>query len=304
MRSLVLFALLLVAAPSATAQILFQGGSFQTSVAANTPGCSDDLGGGVGVSPATASCVTGGYAAVANGAAGFSTHPNGGEVTASGEATATSVGPPSQGQSSANSTNNAGANWKLSVPTHYSLVTDISGGAFVNFSGPGVAFPPPPSGILTGVDYGLNASVAVSATARDSNGAETVTAVPQAGAIVVTFAEVNSPTLIMGTVLAGGSPMPSLLIEALEGPVVVATTRTGNDSSYLLDDLPASVTLRISDPTNVFASETSSLLFPPTTFDADLEMNPSVPVLSDALLSGLALLLALMGITHIRFAKT
>jgi hypothetical protein len=85
---------------------------------------------------------------------------------------------------------------------------------------------------------------------------------------------------------------------------VVATTRTGNDSSYLLDDLPASVTLRISDPANVFASETSSLLFPPTTFDADLEMNPSVPVLSDAVLSGLALLLALMGITHIRFAKT
>jgi hypothetical protein len=303
MRSPVLFALLLIAAPGATAQILFQSGSFQTSVGANTPGCSDP-GGDVGVSPATASCVTGGYAAVASGAAGFSTHPSGGQVTVSGEAAATSVGPPSQDQSSAHSTNNAGANWKLSVPTHYSLVTEISGGAFVNFSGPGVAFPPPPSGILTGVDYGLNASVAMSATARDSNGAETVTAVPQAATITVTFAEANSPTLIMGTVLAGGSPMPNLLIEALDGLAVVATTRTGSDSSYLLDGLPASVTLRISDPASIFASETSSLLFPPATFDADLEMNPSVPILRDPLLAGLALLLALIAITHVRFVKT
>lgn len=294
MRFLAILFPLLTLSPVAMAQIVFQGGSFQTSVSATIPGCTDNAG-AVGVSPASAFCSAGGYSAVASGAAGFSTHAQGGEVTASADAAATSTGGPPLQQSNAISTNNAGANWTLSVPTHYSLVTETSGGAFVNFSGAGVPFPPPASGVLTGSAYGLAISTNANAIANDSNGAEIVTAIPQTGTASVTFAEVDSPTLIMGTVLAGGVPMANLVVEALDGVVVVATTRTGNDSTYLLDGIGVSVTLRLSDPSGQFAEETSPLLTPPATYDADLEVNTKVPVLGGPVLVGLALVLALVG---------
>jgi len=297
MRLLATVISLLLLVPAATAQIIFQGGAFQTNVSANTPGCSD-FGGDVGLSPASATCTTGGYSAVSSATAGFSTHPKGGATTASAEAAATSIGPPAQDQSSATSTNNASAGWKISVTTHYSLVTETSGGAFVNFSGPGISFPAPASGILTGTGigdgYSLNVSVTASAFALDSGGAQTVTGVPQHVIASVTFAEVGSSTLIMGTVLAGGVAMPNLFVEALDGLVVVATTQTANDGSYLLDGLPTSVTLRISDPNSLFVTETSPLLFPPTTYNADLAPISAVPALGASMLLLLTLLLTLI----------
>jgi hypothetical protein len=108
MRFLATFALLLIVAPSAGAQIVFRGGSFGTSVSANTPGCSD-TGPGGDVSPASASCSGGGYAAASFATAGFSMFPNGGGVIVSGEAAATAIGMPAQSQSSAFSVNNASA---------------------------------------------------------------------------------------------------------------------------------------------------------------------------------------------------
>lgn len=290
----ILFALLL--APAALAQITFDGGSFQTEVSAGTPGCLDDGIDGVGVSPGTASCTTGGYSAVASATAGFSSQANGGEVTAAGEAEAATTGGPPLESSTAISTSTAGAAWILGAPAHYSLVIESAGGAFTNFSGMGVPFPAPPSGIVTGTNYSLNVSVNMTAAANDLSGAEIVVATPQTVTASVTFAPVGSPTLIMGTVLAGGSAMPNLLIEALDGPVVVATTQTANDGSYLLDGLPASVNIRSSDPSGAFVTETSSLLFPPATYNTDLAPITTIPALRGPFLLGLALMLALTAV--------
>jgi hypothetical protein len=294
-RSAIFLSLLLLMLPStATALISFTGGSFQTSVDVTMPGCQDDAG-DVLVSPVSVVCSAGGYSGVASAATGFSGQFDGGEVTASGEAEATSAGPPGTTRSSALSINTASADWTLTAPTHYSLMIESQGGAFVNFSGTGVPFPPPASGVLTGTDYGLAVSVNMSAVANDLGGPTTVVATPQSITAHLTLAEVGSPTLIMGTVLAGGAAMPGLLIEALDGLVVVATTRTASDGSYLLDGIGTSVTLRLSDPGGNFATESSPLLFPPATYNADLTAIASVPALGGALLVGLALTLTLLG---------
>jgi hypothetical protein len=279
-RSLLLSILLIPA--SADAQVTPQGGSFQTTASANAPGCSDNDG-GLGISPAAAACVDGqGYAASAGSSAGFAQDAQGGSATVSAEASATVIGSAAHQQSTGNASGIVGMSWLVGSDVHYSLSSDVSGGGFAQLSdNMGIL---PPSGVLAaGNSYGFNAGASAFANAKDVNGAETVIATPSDATAVVTFAVVGSLTLVMGTATAGGGGMAGLLVEALDGSqVVVATTLTGDDGSYLLPSIGTTVTLRISDPGARFATAVSPPLSAPATFDTDLAPIPNVPALSGA----------------------
>ncbi len=274
----VLWVLALCIAPmTATAAVFDLGGSAPLTASATMPGCSDSDNGG-GSSQATASCAAGGYAAAASAQASRTASVEGGEVFAFAEAAATSIGPPGTQQASGNASGSANNSWTVTTDTWYSLAVESSGGATAEFTDD-VSGPFPPSGVLTPDTYVLRAVASANATAQDSSGAQTVTAGPQEGSASVVFAEVGSPDLIRGTITAGGSAVPGVRVEARDGGVVVKVAFTGNDGSYLLDDLPGTVTLHVSHPLGGFVPLVSAPLTPPTTFDADLAAH-AVPALS------------------------
>lgn len=284
MRFVLLLVSLLIA-PAAFAQITPLGGSVNASVNVSAQGCSQGDG-GVGSTQASAACSINGYAAAAGSTATVTVHSFGGVVSGSAEGGATVPGLGSSGQSNAVATGNVAHTWQLGANTHYTLMTETSGGGAVDF-GSGL----PPSGILSPGFYGLLVNTHISLVALDWMGPETVIAVPESAMGRVTFAEVGSPTLILGQVLAGGAAQPGLLVEALDGGVVVASALTANDGAYLLPDLGPSVMLRISDPQGVFATQFSPLLAPPMTFDADLGATVPIPP------AAVGLLLLSLGLT-------
>lgn len=118
----------------------------------------------------------------------------------------------------------------MASDTLYSLSTTISGGASASFSD-GSSPPLPPSGTLRPDIYELCASASALAQAQDVNGVEIVTAGPREASAWITFAPVGSPTLIRGTVLAGGAGMAGLLVEARDGGIVIASALTTPISS-------------------------------------------------------------------------
>ena len=270
MRLALLFAPLFLA-PAAFAQITPVGGTVNAFAHVVIPGC-DLTDGGVGSTEASTACSLSGYAAAADSTSTLTVHSFGGIVTGSAAGGATVPGLGTSGQSNANGSSSAVHTWQLGGDTHYTLQTEISGGGVVNF---GSSLPP--SGILSAGFYGLAVSASIAVVAFDSMGPETVNAVPESVMGRVTFAEFGSPTLIKGQVLAGGAAQPGLLIEALDGAVIVATAFTANDGAYLLPDLGPSVRLRISDPQGIFATQFSPPVAPPATFDADLGAAVPIP---------------------------
>ena len=251
------------------AQVFDLGGSLRATATATTPGCTQSDGGG-GATQAVASCAAQGYTAAGSARASLISSTSGGSVSAFGEGAATATGSISNFTASGLGDGGAVVSWSMISNTHYSLSTSASGGGTASFSD-GLSGPLPPSGTLPTDIYTLRADAFAFAQAQDINGAESVTAGPLEASARVTFAVVGSSTLILGTVLAGGVGKPGLLVEALDGGTVVASTLTGDDGSYLLPDLPGIVTLRISDPEGGFITQVSAPLTPPATFDADLE---------------------------------
>jgi hypothetical protein len=289
MRNL-LACILLIASPGlATAQAVELGTSILTTANASVlPGGCSVMDGGGGSTEATASCAAMGSTAAGSAQSSLSSSTSGGSATAFAQASATSSGGPSNLTATGQGGSSALVTWEMLSNTHYSLRTTTSGTGVARLEGPG---PLPPSGILSPGFYTLRAQGTALAQAQDSNGAETVTAGPHTGTADVTFASVGSLTLILGTVTSGGSGAPGLLVEAIDGGAVVASTSTGDDGSYLLPDLPCSVVLRVSDPEGILATQFSGLLVPPATFDADL--SAVVPALSAPFAVALGLGLAL-----------
>ncbi len=256
----------------ASAQVTELGESRLASATATTPGCSESDG-GADATAAAASCDAQGYTAAASAQASFTTSTSGGTVSASAQGVATSTGSPANQTATGSGSGQAVVSWSMASDTHYSLSITVSGGGMASFSD-GISGPLPSSGILAADDYELRAGADALAQAQDINGVETVMAGPADASARVHFAVVGSGTLILGIVLADGVGTPGLLVEALDGGSVVASTLTGDDGSYLLPDLLGVVTLRISDPAGGFATQISGPLAPPATFNADL-----VPIL-------------------------
>lgn len=251
------------------AQVVEGGNSRVATANAVTPGC-NEADGGAGATAAAASCDAQGYTAVASASASSTLSADGGTASASAYGVATSTGSISNFTATGSGNGQIALSWSMLSATHYSLSVTVAGGGTAAFSD-GMSGPLPPSGILPADVYQLNVGATALAQARDINGVETVIAGPVSASARVSFAEVGSTTLILGTVLAGGVGTPGLLVEARVGGTVVASTLTGDDGSYLLPDLPGTVTLRISDPAGGFAPRLSAPLMPPATFDVDLE---------------------------------
>ncbi len=265
------YVLALFLCPALTAaQVTELGDSLLASASATMPGCTDTDGGADATEAAAACSTMVGYAAAGSARASFTSSTSGGTVDAFAQASAASIGPPATQTATGAGDGQAVVSWTMGSDTLYSLSTTISGGASASFSD-GMSGPLPPSGTLPPDIYELRASASALAQAQDLNGAESVTAGPREASARVTFAPVGSPTLIRGTVLAGGVGTPGLLVEALDGGTVVASTLTGDDGSYLLDGISGPVRLRISDPEGGFASLLSDPLSPPATLNADLE---------------------------------
>jgi hypothetical protein len=276
MRATRLWILLFILPDLAAAQVVEIGTSLLTSASASTPGGCSMMDGGAGFTEATASCAAMGYLGDGSAASSLFSSPAGGSVSVFAVAAATSTGSPSNLTASGQGDSHALVTWQLFSSYHYSLSTSLLDSATASLSGTSGALPA--SGVLTPDFYTLRADGTAFALAQDQNGAETITQGPLAASASVTFAAVGSSTLIRGSVLACGVPVQGLLIEALSGESVVASTVTGDDGSYLLPGLPGAVTLRISDPNGVYATEISASLTPPLTFDADLPKHvPALP---------------------------
>lgn len=286
MKRLLPYILFLVSASPAAAQVIEQGSSLLTTANAIMPGCTD-TDGGAGATEATASCSAMGYSGASSAVTTASSSTSGGEISAFGEASAGSIGPPATQSASANATSQATITWQMLSDTHYSMSLATSGGATAQLDAGGGALPA--SGVATPGFYTLSANASAFAQALDADGVVTVTVGPRSASARVRFAAVGSPTLILGTVSAGGIGAPGLLVEALDGAAVVASTLTGDDGSYLLPDLPGPVAIRASDPAGEFATQVSSPQTPPATFDADLA--PAVPALPGAFPAALGLAL-------------
>ncbi len=250
-------------------QVVELSGSRVATANATTPGCSESDG-GADATAAAAACDAQGYTAAASAQASFGSSSSGGTVSAFAQGVATSTGSSSNFTATGAGSGQAVVSWSMLSDTHYSLSVTQADGGTASFSD-GMSGPLPSSGILPADIYQLRAGADALAQARDINGPETVTAGPAQASARVRFAVVGSTTLILGTVLAGGTGAPGLLVEALVGGSVVDSTLTGDDGSYLLPDLPGTVTLRISDPAGGFAPLISAPLSPPATFNADLE---------------------------------
>jgi hypothetical protein len=139
----------------------------------------------------------------------------------------------------------------------------------------------PASGTLPADIYSLIVSGNAFAVARDINGPETITAIPVTGEGSVRFALVGSMTLVMGVVLADGVGVSGLFVEALDADaLVISSTSTGDDGSYLLPELVGVVTVRASDPAGGFVAQQSESLSPPATQNFDLAPTPAAPALS------------------------
>lgn len=291
MRLAIVLVLLILPIP-VSAQVVLQGGSFQTSSSANTTAsggatCSDPQG-GVNVPMAASSCADAdGNTAAGSAQAIVFVDTQGADfsLTTSGGGAVTVGAPgPLTAQANGGGSANAVRNWFMTNDTLYSMAVatgaDFAGHAaaasvFVGFSGGSAA-----SGLLSSGSYALNANV--SATA---GGIETglLTGAASASADVrLTFAEAASPTLVRGTVLAEGVGLPGLLVEAFDGATLIDSALTGDDGSYLLPGVTTSVTLRVSDPEGAFATIESGLLAPPATFDTDLSQASAVPALAPA----------------------
>ena len=274
--------ILMILLPSGVpAQVLELGGSLLATATAETPGCSDSEG-GANATEAVASCAAQGYTAAGSAGASLTSSTSGGSASAFAEAAASSTGSSSNFTASGLGNGAAVVSWSMGSDTHYSVSISAAGGASASFSD-GTSGPLPPSGVLPADIYQLRADAFASAQAQDINGAESVTDGPKEAFARVTFAVVGSSTLIRGTVLAGVVGRPGLLVEALIGETVVASALTGDDGSFLLPDLPGTVTLRISDPGDSFLTEVSNPLTPPATFITDLE---SAPIFADGFESG------------------
>jgi hypothetical protein len=264
-------------ASTAAGQVTLSSSTFQTGSTANTPTCSDPGTGGPSISMGTASCGGPiGYTSASSASADFTATATGGLLAASTQAAAAAPGgSPVQSSLSTASATSSGS-WSVMASVHYSVAATGDQNATIQGNG-GVDLAP--SGILPASEsltVSLNPNVF--AQARD-NGPLTA-ASASTGEAEVTFAPVAANDLIMGTILAGGSPMAGLLVEALVSGSPIAATQTASDGSYLLSGIGVPVTLRLSDPGGAFATEFSPLLTPPVTYNADLAPVPAVPGLT------------------------
>lgn len=296
MRTSALCFLLLAVPGVAAAQVLEIGTSLLTSANAQTPGGCNVMDGGGTFTEATAACSTMGYLAAAHAESSLATSTSGGEVSVFAEASATATGSPSDLTASGIANSVASITWYAASDQHYSVSTTLQG-ATASFEDTSGSLPA--SGVLTmGEYYTLNAHGFAFALAQDSNGAETVHAGPLAASAQVTFASVASSTLIRGSVLGCGVPVQGLLVEALSGGAVIASTITGDDGTYLLPDLPGTVDVRVSDPNGVYATEVFAGQTPPIVFDADL--GKQIPALPAPAVVAAALVLAWVARTALR----
>jgi hypothetical protein len=278
----------------ARAEVFVQGNSILTVATAFTLGCNESHGGG-GATDALALCAANGYTAGAAAHTESGASASGGSVSVFAEAGATSVGGSANRTASGNGTSTAVITWQMTTDTHYavssvSLPTPANASAVFEDT---LGNPLATSGVLAPGFYVLRGTTMASAFAMDVNGAESVSAGPFSASADVTFADVGSPTLVLGTITVGGLGTAGLRVDALASQTVVASAITAADGTYLLPDLPGTITLRISDPTGVVPTKTSGALSPPQTFDLDLPP-PSVPALAApfAVALGAALLVA------------
>lgn len=282
----------LIVAAAARGDVFLQGDSLQTSAIVSMPGCtlSD---GGANVPAAMIDCASQGYSAAASAAYTASATNAGGAVSVFAESAAGSIGGGAGQAASGSGTAIASITWQMTSSTHYSLAVTqdpTPGGATVVFqTSTGAALPP--SGIVAAGFYDLRGDAIAFSLAEDDGGVQTVSVGPLTAAGEVSFAPVGSSSLVRGTVTAGGSAAPGLLVEALVGASIVAATTTGLDGTYLLDGLPGPVEIRVSDPALVLATQQSGVLTPPAVYDVDLAPITTVSTLSTSLLAGLGLLL-------------
>ncbi len=293
--SLFVFMLVGFLASPARAEVFLQGESILTVATAQTLGCTDSDGGG-GATEATAACAAFGYTAAASAQTSSSASASGGSVSVLAEGGATSVGGNGNQNASGNGTSTAVITWQMTTDTHYSvssLALPTPGNATAGLED-AVGNPLATSGVVPAGFYVLLAHTMASALAQDVNGAESVSAGPFSASAHVTFAEVGSPTLVLGTITVAGVGRPGLVVDAFVGQTIVASAITAADGSYLLPNLPGTVTLEISDPTGVLAMQTSGPLTPPQTVNVDLPP-PSVPLLSATFAGVMAGVLAAAG---------
>jgi hypothetical protein len=297
MRSLGIAMVALLWANSGSAQVALDSFTIQTAVSANTPSCSDPGSGGVGVPMGTASCAGPlGYTSSAGASASFVSNPMGATMSVSSFAAANVPGMVPVDDSNGNASGGVLGNWTANVDAHYSVST--TGDATTNLSGT-AGGNLPASGTLAMNDvFSVSINSSVFAFARDNGSLAAADA--SSGEAEVTFAPVGANDLIMGTILAGGSPMAGLRVEALDGGNPIASVSTASDGSYLLTGITVSVTLRISDPGGDFMTELSPLQNPPATYDADLEPNAAVPGLAGIASAILLVELCVLGFRRLR----
>ncbi len=302
MRCLVAFVCTIWLAVSAVAQITPTGLVIVSETTADTRdsigGSCSDMDGGPGVPSSTSSCSDAqGETAASSAQTVATSDARGGDFSVVAQAGATAVPAPGPQQAFGLATAGANAleNWTLSGDTFYvvalSTTSDPGGptgnaSATATFSGGGGA----PSGLLTAGTYALQATADVSALARETG---PVTSAASGSATArVTFAPALSSTLVRGVGTAGGLPMAGLLVEALDGPVVLDSGLSGDDGSYLLPDVTSPATIRFSDPGGIFQAFESGVVTPPAVVNADLLALPTVPALPFAL--AVVLVLALL----------
>ncbi|MEM7079628.1 MAG: hypothetical protein AAF513_13480, partial [Pseudomonadota bacterium] len=209
----------------------------------------------------------------------------GGEFYVISQAAAGVVQAPGPFNANATASGNASAleNWTLSGDTHFSVALDSqsdfdgtasSANATATFSGGGGAS----SGILSAGTYSMLTSASSNAGASES-GAQTGAANAEAMGRV-TFAPVGSPTLVRGTITAGGLAQPGLIVEAFDGTTLIDSALTGDDGSYLLPEVLVAATLRVRDPNGGFQTLETSVLAPPAVFDTNLPplVVPALPL--------------------------
>ena len=301
MRFLLAFVCSIGLAGSAVAQVTPTGLAIVSETAADTRdsigGSCSDMDGGPGFTSSTSSCSDAqGETAASSAQTTATSDARGGDFAVVAQAGATAVPAPGPQQAFGLATAGASAleNWTLSSDTFYvvslSTASDPGGptgsaSATATFSGGGGA----PSGLLTAGVYALQATADASALARETG---PVTSAASGSATArVTFAPAVSSTLVRGVVTAGGLPRAGLLVEALDGPVVLDSGLSGDDGSYLLPDVTSPATIRFSDPAGNFQTFESGVVTPPAVVNADLLALPTVPALPAALVLVLALAL-------------